>query len=143
MVNMKNLNAKDKMLIAKAVADIANDIYKANNTFVLNQVVANGRHDSVYGQFTNRHNNVKTIQDVLDSKKASLATLQAEIEKLEAIEDKSAIHTEASNTLVCKHYAEADNIAKELLQDLYTDLGYNRLSKSASKAASKAASKSK
>ena len=50
--NLSKLNAKDKMLIAKAVADIATAIYKDNNTFILNQVIANGKYDSNYGQFT-------------------------------------------------------------------------------------------
>lgn len=135
--NLSKLNAKDKMLIAKAVADIATSIYKDNNNFILNQVIANGKHDSKYGQFTNRHNEAKTIQEVLNSKKANLEKLQAEITQLEALEDKSAIYTEASNTLVSKHYAEADNIAKELLQDLYETMDYNKLSKSASKVPSK------
>lgn len=136
-VNLAKLNAKDKMLIAKAVADIATTIYKDNNNFILNQVLVNGKYDSNYGQFTKRHNEAKTIQEVIDSKKIALAKLQTEIAQLEAMEDKTAIHTEATDTLCSKHYAEADEIAKELLSDLYDTMNYNRLSKSASKVASK------
>lgn len=135
--NISNLNAKDKMLIAKAVADIATSIYKDNNNFILNQVLENGRYDSNYGQFTNRHNEAKTIQEVIDSKKASLVKLQAEIAQLEAVEDKTTIYAEATDVLTSKHYAEADNIAKELLKDLYSNMSYNKLSKSASNTPSK------
>ena len=136
-VNLSKLNAKDKMLIAKAVADIANDIYKDNNNFILNQVLSNGTYDSDYGQFYKSHKNAKTIQDAIDSKKAQIEKLQNDIDLLEAHVDKSMIYTEASDTLVSKHYSEADDIAKDLLKDLYINLGYNKLSKSASKAPSK------
>lgn len=136
-VNLSKLNAKDKMLIAKAVADIATAIYKDNNNFILTQVLTNGKYDSNYGQFTSRHTEAKTIQESIDSKKAQIEKLQNEIDLLEACVDKSVVYTPATDTLCSKHYAEADNIAKDLLKDLYTDLGYNKLSKSASKVPSK------
>lgn len=128
-VDITKLQPKDKMLIAKAVADIALAKYKDNNNFILNQIIANGRYDSIYGQFTKKHVDAKTVQEVINSKKDSLAKLQDEIAQLEALEDKTAIYTEATDTLVCKHHVEADDIARDLLKELYTDLGYNRLTK--------------
>lgn len=132
-VNLAKLNAKDKMLIAKAVADIAMAKYKENNNFILNQIIANGTYDSKYGQFYKTHKNAKTIAEVIDAKYAQIEKLKDEIATLGTIADKSMlVYTEATDTLYSKHYTEADNIAKDLLKDLYTDLGYNRLSKSAS-----------
>lgn len=137
-VNLAKLNAKDKMLIAKAVADIATTIYKSNNNFILNQIIANGTYDSKYGQFYKTHKNAKTIQEVIDAKYAQIEKLQNEIATLGTIADKSIlIYTEATDTLCSKHYAEADSIAEDLLKDLYEDLGYSRLSKSASAISSK------
>ena len=85
---------------------------------------------------TGREEIIDYIENILKNFNKDIK-LQAEIAQLEAMEDKTAIHTEATDTLCSKHYAEADEIAKELLSDLYDTMNYNRLSKSASKVASK------
>jgi len=130
MINMKKLQPKDKMLVVKAVADIAKTIYSNNTTFVLNYILEKGEYNSEFGKFYNSHSNAKTVQDVIDSKKAQIKKLQNEIAVLKTIEDKNiTIYADASDTLCSKHSSVADDIAKQLLADLYEDLGYNKLVK--------------
>ena len=127
---LKKLQPKDKMLVVKAVADIAKTIYSNNTTFVLNYILEKGEYNSEFGKFYNSHSDAKTVQDVINSKKAQIKKLQNEIAVLKTIEDKNiTIYTEASDTLYSKHSSVADDIAKQLLADLYKDLGYNKLVK--------------
>lgn len=130
MINMKKLQPKDKMLVVKAVADIAKTIYSNNTTFVLNYILEKGEYNSEFGKFYNSHSDAKTVQDIIDNKKAQIKKLQNEIAVLKTIEDKNiTIYADASDTLHSKHSSVADDIAKQLLADLYEDLGYNKLVK--------------
>ena len=133
MNNVSNLNAKDKMLIAKAIADIATSIYKDNTEFVLNQIIKNGNYESEFGQFSKRTTSGKTVQQVINDNNEKIAKLQAENAILNAEKDKNALVKEESTMLVSKHYANADDIATDLLQDILTTLDSKKLIKSAQK----------
>jgi hypothetical protein len=135
MVNeeIKNLNTKDKMLIAKALTDLATEIYKDNTEFILNQVLkTDSTYDSKYGKFWTRKNNAKTVQDIIEDNEKKIAKLQ-EDNKLLAMQKPTTIYKETSITLMSKHSQIADNIAIEILQDIMNNLDSKRLEKSASK----------
>jgi hypothetical protein len=135
MVNeeIKNLNTKDKMLIAKALTDLATEIYKDNTEFILNQVLkTDNTYDSKYGKFWTRKNNAKTVQDIIEDNEKKIAKLQ-EDNKLLAMQKPTTIYKETSITLMSKHSQVADNIAIEMLKDIMNNLDSKRLEKSASK----------
>lgn len=133
-LNLKNLSIKDKVLLAKAVADIANDIYKSQNSYILNQIIKDGNYESEndLGKFWKQTIEAKSVKEVLSKKKQDLEKLQNEIKDLET-QDENAIITETKITLYSKHTEVADEIAKELLQDLIANLDSKRLNKAASK----------
>ena len=133
--DIKNLNSKDKMLIAKALTDIATAIYKDNTDFILNQILKNGNYDSDYGKFFTQTNKAKTIQEVIDDNKDKIEKLQEETDELEKLPFKQAIYKEKTIILKSKHSTLADNIATEILQDIIADFESKRLMKSASKVA--------
>lgn len=132
MQNLRNLSTKDKMIIAKAIADISMDIYKSQNTFILNQIIKQGNHESEFGKFWTETKGMKTVEETLKKKLEELEKLQNEIETLKSL-NKDAIYTEAKVTLYSKHTEKADEIAKELLQDLVANLDSKRLNNAASK----------
>ena len=127
-INLKSLSTKDKMLIAKAIADISTDIYKSQNEFILNQIIKNGKYISEFGQFYKSETTAKTVAEVLSKKQESLIKLQNEIAELEKL-DKSMLYTENKIILNSKHTDVANNIAKELLQDIYVSIDSKRLNK--------------
>jgi len=131
-INLKSLNAKDKMLIAKAVADIALETYKSNSNFILNQILAKDKYVSDFGQFYKSTNSAKTVKEVLDKKQQDLEKLQKEIAELEKL-DKTAQYTEKKDILNSKHSAIADKIAQTLLQELFANLDNKKLDKALSK----------
>ena len=132
MKNLRNLTTKDKMLIAKAVADIATEIYKSQNSFILNQINKNGKYESEFGQFWKQTTEAKTVEEILNKKKEDLEKLQNEIAKLETL-NKADMYTEERVVLYSKHTEEADLEAKALLEDLLANLESKRLDKAASK----------
>lgn len=127
-INLKNLSTKDKMIIAKAIADISTDIYKSQNEFILNQIIKNGKYVSEFGQFYKSETTAKTVAEVLNKKQESLLKLQKEIAELEKL-DKDMLCTESKITLNSKHTEVADTIAKKLLQDIYSSIDSKRLNK--------------
>lgn len=133
--DISKLNSKDKMLIAKALTDIATTIYKDNTDFILNQILKSGNYDSDYGKFFTQTNKAKTIQEVINDDKAKIEKLQEEINELEKLPFKEAIHKEETTILKSKHSTLADNIATEILKDIIADFDSKRLMKSASKVA--------
>lgn len=132
-MNIKNLNSKDKMLIMKALIDIATTIYKDNTEYILNQILKNGNYDSDYGKFFTQTIKAKTIQEVIDDNKTKIEKLQEEINELEKLPFKQAIHKNENIILKSKHSTLTDNIANEILQDIITDFESKRLMKSANK----------
>lgn len=136
MVNVSNINAKDKLLIAKALIDIATDLYKDNTDFVLNQILKNEEmYKSEYGAFWKQVNASKTIAETIEDNKSKIAKLQKEIEILSTYEDKSAKIKEETIVLKSRHSEVADKIAIEMLQDIAEDLQSKKLQKSATKVA--------
>ena len=137
MKNLKNLDTKEKMLIVKAVIDIATKIYKDNTDFILNQVLktTDNQIANDFGMFYKSTTKAKTIQDVIDSKYKQIEKLQDEIATLGTYADKTAIYTDETNKLMSKHSMQADNIAIDLLQELLDNLDSKRLNKSVSKQA--------
>ena len=136
MLNVKNLNAKDKLLVAKALADIANDLYKDNTDFVLNQILRNEEmYKSEYGAFWKQVNTSKTIAETIEDNKKKNAKLLEENATLEKAEDKSAKVKEETIILKSRHSETADNIAIEILQDIAEDLQSIKLQRSVSRAA--------
>ena len=136
MVNISNLNAKDKLLIAKALVDIATDLYKDNTDFVLNQILRNEEmYKSEYGAFWKQINTAKTIEETIEDNKKKIVKLQEEIVMLEKAEDKSAKVKEETIVLKSRHSEVADKIAIEMLQDIAEDLQSKKLQKSVTKVA--------
>jgi len=136
MANISNLNAKDKLLIAKALIDIATDLYKDNTDFVLNQILRNEEmYKSEYGAFWKQVNTAKTIAETIEDNKKKIVKLQEEIVMLEKAEDKSAKVKEETIVLKSRHSEIADKIAIEMLQDIAEDLQSKKLQKSATKVA--------
>lgn len=136
MKNLKHLNAEDNMLILKAVKELAENTYKANADFILNRILKEGENyksENDFGTFEKRHNEAKTVAEVLSKKQEDLIKLQNEIEALKLL-DKDMLYFEDKNILVCKHSQEATNIAKDLLQDLVANLSSKRISNSLVKA---------
>ena len=133
MINLKNLNTKDKLLIAKALTDIATAIYKDNTDFILNQILKTDdkSYQSDYGMFWKQTNKAKTVQDLINANDKKIAELQEENKTLGTYADKTTIIKEETTILKSKHTALADEIALELLQ--IADLDSKRLNKSASK----------
>lgn len=132
-LNLRNLSTKDKMLITKALTDIANAIYKDNTTFILNQIIKNGNYESDFGKFYTQTNQAKTIQEIINANEKKIKELQEENATLEKYEDKTVIAKEETIILKSKHSETADDIAMQLLQDIIANLDSKRLSKSASK----------
>lgn len=132
-VSLKDLNAKDKMLIVKQLENYAKEIYDDNKTFILNQIIkAEENYSSDYGKLEKRHYNEKTVAEVLEEKQKKLEELQKEISTLEKL-NKDAIIKEESNTLVAKPSSLALDKVKDLTQDIIKGLASKRLEKSASK----------
>jgi len=131
--NIQKLNTKDKMLIVKALIDIATKIKKDNDTFIINQLIKNGNYDSNYGKFYTQTIPAKTIQEVIDTNNAKIKKLQEENNELEKQTDKTAIAKDKTIRLMSKHSQQADNIANEILKTIIDNLDSRRLEKSASK----------
>lgn len=132
MQNLRNLSTKDKMIIAKAIADISMDIYKSQNAFILNQIIKQGKYESKFGKFWTETKEAKTVAEILAKKQEDLEKLQKEIEALKLL-DKDMQVVDTKVTLYSKHTEEADEIAKELLQGLVANLDSKRLNNAASK----------
>lgn len=129
-IDITKLKAKDKMLIAKAIADIAQDIYDSNKQFILNQIMKSGKYSSDFGQFSIEAISKKTIQETIDSNKEKIRKLQEENEQLEKIADKTA-RINNNVKLMSKHTTLSDQIAIMHLQDIIKDLNNARLTKAA------------
>lgn len=136
-LDFNKLNAKEKLLILKALYEIATNIYKDNSQFVLNQVLKNEENQikNDFGLFSKRVNKAKTVQDVIDANKKKIEELKEENEKLNAYEDKSVIAKEESIVLIAKYSELANDVALDILQDVIKDFNSKRLEKSASKVA--------
>ena len=137
-VNFKNLNAKEKMLIIKALSDITTEIYKDNKTYILSQVLKqdNKQIRNDYGLFSTRNISAKTVNDIIISNNEKIAKLQEENKQLEKL-NKSTIVEEASTTLISKTSELSNEIALILLKEVITEFNLKRLEKSASKVANR------
>ena len=133
-INIKNLEHKDKMLVMKAISNIADTIYKENTQFILNQLIKNGtgyKSTKDLGKFWKSVTcKPKTVQQVIDEKYAQVEKLQNEIKQLETITDKTAIQIEGKPKLMSKTTATATDIAKDLLKDLLENLDSKTLNNS-------------
>lgn len=130
-LNLSKLVTNDKLLIVKSVKALTETLYKENNTFITNQLLKTGTHETNFGKLWLQapKNSSKTIQNLIDEKYRKIAQLQDEIATLDTYADKTQIiATDSTPTLYSKPYTDADNIAKTLLQDLISDLGSKRLS---------------
>jgi len=132
MKNLSNLNTKDKMLILKAIAKIAQNTYDDNTTFILNQVLKEGTKENEFGQFSKRHYNAKTVIAIIKEKEDKMAKLKQEIIDLRTLPE-DTIMTEAYDTLVGSYTNAAEEEAKALLKDLIKDLDSKRLTNSFNK----------
>ena len=137
-VNFKNLNAKEKILIIKALSDITTEIYKDNKTYILSQVLKqdNKQIRNDYGLFSTRNISAKTVNDIIISNNEKIAKLQEENKQLEKL-NKSTIVEEASTTLISKTSELSNEIALILLKEVITEFNLKRLEKSASKVANR------
>ena len=131
-IDIRSLSTKDKMIIAKAIADIANEIYKSQNEFILNQIIKNGKHESQYGKFWIQTTEAKTVEETLKKKQQDLEKLQKEIKALKLL-DKNMQVADTKVALYSKHTDIADDIAKALLQDIYVNIDSKRLNNSMNK----------
>lgn len=131
------LDTKEKLLIIKALAEITKDIYNANSDFVLKQVLKaeDNQIRNDYGLFGKRTSKAKTIQEVIDENKTKIEKLQEEINELEKLPNKSAIHKEESTCLTSKYSTLAENIATDILQNIISNMESKKLEKAASKVA--------
>ena len=137
-VNLKNLNAKEKMLITKALSDITTEIYKDNKTYILSQVLKqdNKQIRNDYGLFSTRNISAKTVNDIIIANNEKITKLQEENKQLEKL-NKSVIVEEASTTLISKTSELSNEVALILLEEVITEFQSKRLEKSASKVANK------
>lgn len=136
--NFKNLDTNEKMLIIKALVDLAKGIYDDNKIYILNKV---SKQDSKqirndYGLFSIRNISAKTVNDVIIANNDKIAKLQEENRQLEKL-NRISIVEEASTTLVSKTSKLASDIALDLLEDLIAEFHLKRLEKSASKVANR------
>lgn len=135
-LEISKLDAKEKMLILKAILEEGKKVYSDNTVFVLNQVLKteNKQIENNMGLFYKSQNKAKTVQDIIDSKNKKIAELKEEVKALnDTYEDKTAIVTYESYDLRSKYNTTAEEIAKEILQDVINDLCSKRLDKSLNK----------
>ena len=132
---MDNLKMCEQMLILKAVADYAKDIYAENSNFILNQVLKteDEKIKNEFGTLWKKKTEAKNVFMKIRDNEAKIAELKAENEEL-AKQPLNAIITDSKIILMSKHSEVADDKAIELLQNLIANLPSKRLNKSASKA---------
>ena len=133
-VNIKDLKHKDKMLIMKAISNVADTIYKENTTFILNQLIKSEKDYESRKDLGKFWKSVtckpKTVQQVIDEKYTQIEKLQNEIKQLETITDKTTIQVEGKPKLMSKTTTTSIDIAKDLLKDLLENLDSKTLNKS-------------
>ncbi len=127
-MDIKNLNAKDKMIIANAIAKTADTIYKDSNTFVFNYLITKDiNYKSDLGIFyTSKNTTETTVEETIAKKQEAIEKLQNEVKELQKL-DKSSIYVEDSYKLNCKPSKEAYDIATKLLQDLLQNINSKTL----------------
>lgn len=121
--NLSQANTKDKLLILKAIAKLAEDTYNYYKTDILEEVIATDeKYNSNFGTLNKSVNtSEQTVAEKIAKNELNVAKLQAENAKLKELAQDS-IYQELTYKLMSNISVEGITVANNILQDVIIDI---------------------